>query len=76
MRSMMLAYTFGEHMTLVADFLGWLHAPDIKISLRFPLTPLLLQKWMLVFNNEFARLSSEGGTGVFYPDFFYGGGGD
>lgn len=25
---------------------------------------------MLVFNNEFARLSSEGGTGVFYPDFF------
>lgn len=29
---------------------------------------------MLVFNNEFARLSSEGGTGVFYPDFFYGGG--
>lgn len=30
---------------------------------------------MLVFNNELARLSSEGGTGVFYPDFFYGGGG-
>lgn len=32
---------------------------------------------MLVFNNEFARLSSEGGTGVFYPDFFMvvGGGG-
>lgn len=30
---------------------------------------------MLVFNNEFARLSYEGGTGVFYPDFFYGGGG-
>lgn len=30
---------------------------------------------MLVFNNDFARLSSEGGTGVFYPDFFYGGGG-
>lgn len=29
---------------------------------------------MLFFNNEFARLSSEGGTGVFYPDFFYGGG--
>lgn len=25
---------------------------------------------MLVFNNEFARLSSEGGKGVFYPDFF------
>lgn len=25
---------------------------------------------MLVFNNEFVRLSSEGGTGVFYPDFF------
>lgn len=22
------------------------------------------------FYNEFARLSSEGGTGVFYPDFF------
>lgn len=30
---------------------------------------------MLVFNNEFARLSSEGGTGVFYPDFFFMAGG-
>lgn len=32
---------------------------------------------MLVFNNEFERLSSKGGTGVFYPDFFFmaGGGG-